>query len=428
MLDSVIKVENLSKRYRIGMVKKAETLAEQLKNAAVYPIKNFRKITQLSKFSDRNDPSVFWALKDINFEVQRGEVLGVIGHNGAGKSTLLKILSRITEPTTGQITFKGRVSALLEVGTGFHPELTGRDNVYLNGTILGMRKREIDAKFDEIIAFSGIEKHIDTPVKFYSSGMTVRLAFSVAAHLEPDILVIDEVLAVGDAEFQLKCLGKMEDMAGGGRTVLFVSHSMEAVMKLCNKCILLKNGVIQMSGSTNEVVTSYLDHNTSFVNGAVYLNRFSNNKKIFLKSVRILNAQYQNCDTYCIGEVINIEVIYENYDKKHEIFCTLHVVDQQGNDLFVSFEYLSKDWSRIAKNQGLRSIICSLEDPLLNVGFYQVWITIGSFNPDLLHMNIKDLVSFQVIEKMDSANKNGFRGKWPGLVRPRLSWQHTNTK
>ncbi|MEM0939658.1 MAG: ABC transporter ATP-binding protein [Bacteroidota bacterium] len=426
MSDSVIRVENISKRYRIGIVKKAETLAEQLKNAAIYPIKNFRKITQLSKFSDRNDPSVFWALKDINFEVQRGEVLGVIGHNGAGKSTLLKILSRITEPTTGQVTFKGRVSALLEVGTGFHPELTGRDNVYLNGTILGMRKREIDAKFDEIIAFSGIEKHIDTPVKFYSSGMTVRLAFSVAAHLEPEILVIDEILAVGDTEFQLKCLGKMEEMAGGGRTVLFVSHNKEAVMKLCSRCILLKSGVIQMSGNTNEVITKYLDHKTSFVNSAVYLNRFSDSKKILLKSVRVLNAHYQNCDTYYIGEAINIEIVYENYDEKHKIFCSIRIIDEQGNHLFVSCENMSEDWSRIAKNQGLRSIICSLMDPLLNVGFYKIWIAIGSFDPDFLYVNIKDLVSFQVIEKTD--HKNGFRGKWPGLVRPRLSWQYTNIK
>ena len=199
---TVIKVENVSKRYRIGVQEKSDTFAGQLKNAITYPVRNFKRITQLKKFDNENDPSVFWALKDINFEVKQGEVLGIIGRNGAGKSTLLKVLSRITEPTTGSIKIKGRVSSLLEVGTGFHPELTGRDNVYMNGTILGMTKKEIDKKFDEIVAFSGVEQHIDTPVKFYSSGMKVRLGFSVAAHLEPEILIIDEVLAVGDFEFQ----------------------------------------------------------------------------------------------------------------------------------------------------------------------------------------------------------------------------------
>ncbi|WP_421875633.1 ABC transporter ATP-binding protein [Marinoscillum sp.] len=258
MSGTVIKVEGLSKRYRIGLEEKADTFAEQLKNSLLYPIRNIKKITQMTRFSE-DDESVFWALRDINFEVKRGEVLGIIGHNGAGKSTLLKILSRITEPTSGRIEIQGRVSALLEVGTGFHPELTGRDNVYMNGTILGMRKKEIDAKFDEIVAFSGVEKHIDTPVKFYSSGMRVRLAFSVAAHLEPEILIIDEVLAVGDAEFQKKCLGKMEDVAGQGRTVLFVSHNMAAVESLCTRGIVLENGVIGGLGEVRNVIDSYIN-------------------------------------------------------------------------------------------------------------------------------------------------------------------------
>uniref|UniRef100_UPI00358F490A ABC transporter ATP-binding protein n=2 Tax=Marinoscillum pacificum TaxID=392723 RepID=UPI00358F490A len=256
MSETVIKVENLSKRYRIGLEDKADTFAEQLKNTFLYPIKNIRKIAQMTRF-DKEDDSIFWALRDINFEVKKGEVLGIVGHNGAGKSTLLKILSRITEPTSGKIEIRGRVSALLEVGTGFHPELTGRDNVYMNGTILGMRKKEIDAKFDEIVAFSGVEKHIDTPVKFYSSGMRVRLAFSVAAHLEPEILIIDEVLAVGDVEFQNKCLGKMEDVAGQGRTVLFVSHNMEAVERMCDQSLLLDSGNLKDIGTTYEILQKY---------------------------------------------------------------------------------------------------------------------------------------------------------------------------
>lgn len=258
MAKSIIKVENLSKRYRLGLKEKqANTLIGQLANAIKSPYENFKRLRKLSKFGEE-DESVFWALKDIDFEVQKGEVLGIIGKNGAGKSTLLKILSQITEPTTGRIEMNGRVASLLEVGTGFHPELSGRENIYMNGTILGMTRREIDKKLDEIIDFSGVEKFIDTPVKFYSSGMKVRLGFSVAAHLDPEILIIDEVLAVGDYEFQQKCLGKMEDVSKNqGRTVLFVSHNMEAVKSLCSKSLLLQYGNVELMGATNQVVDHY---------------------------------------------------------------------------------------------------------------------------------------------------------------------------
>lgn len=258
MSNPVIKVESISKRYRIGLKEKRhDTLMGQIGHVLRSPLENLRRLRSLTRFDD-DDESVFWALRDINFEVQEGEVLGIIGHNGAGKSTLLKILSRITEPTSGEIRIRGRISALLEVGTGFHPDLTGRENIYMNGTILGMTRREIDRKLDEIIDFSGVEKYIDTPVKRYSSGMTVRLAFSVAAHLEPEILIIDEVLAVGDAEFQKKCLGKMESVAGEGRTVLFVSHNMPVIQTLCKRTILLKQGTLNHQGSTNEVISKYL--------------------------------------------------------------------------------------------------------------------------------------------------------------------------
>lgn len=256
---NVIEVRGLSKRYRIGLKEKRhETLVGQIGSILRAPLDNFRKLRDLSRFGD-DDESVFWALKDINFDVQQGDVLGIIGHNGAGKSTLLKILSRITEPTSGEIRVKGRISALLEVGTGFHPELTGRENIYMNGTILGMTKKEIDRKLDEIVDFSGVEKYIDTPVKFYSSGMKVRLGFAVAAHLEPEILIIDEVLAVGDAEFQRKCLGKMEDVAqNNGRTILFVSHDLAAVSALCSNSILLSNSKIVKFGNTNSVIQDYI--------------------------------------------------------------------------------------------------------------------------------------------------------------------------
>lgn len=254
----VIDVKGLGKKYRIGKAEqKADTIAGTLINGLKQPIRNLRQIRSLSKL-DEDEESIFWALRDVSFEVKEGEVLGIIGHNGAGKSTLLKILSRITEPSEGEVHIRGRVAALLEVGTGFHPELTGRENIYMNGTILGMRKKEIDRKLDEIVSFSGVEKYIDTPVKFYSSGMRVRLGFSVAAHLEPEILIIDEVLAVGDAEFQRKCLGKMEDVAHAGRTVLFVSHNMNAVKTLCEKTLLLKRGRNILFDSTDKVINYYL--------------------------------------------------------------------------------------------------------------------------------------------------------------------------
>lgn len=257
MSEIVIEVKDLKKKYRIGKAdKRSDTVWEAIINGLKYPLKNLRQIRSMSNVKN-DDDSIFWALKDVSFKVNEGEVLGIIGHNGAGKSTLLKILSRITEPSAGEVRLKGRVAALLEVGTGFHPELTGRENVYMNGTILGMRKREIDAKLEEIIDFSGVEKYLDTPVKFYSSGMRVRLGFSVAAHLEPEILIIDEVLAVGDAEFQRKCLGKMESVANQGRTVIFVSHYMEAVGALCQRGILLEQGKIKFDGPVEEAIQAY---------------------------------------------------------------------------------------------------------------------------------------------------------------------------
>jgi lipopolysaccharide transport system ATP-binding protein len=257
MSDIAIRVENLSKRYRIGEREPYKTLRDTIAKAVSSPFHRIRNSSgQPSVVGGHNN--FIWALKDVSFEIKQGEVVGIIGRNGAGKTTLLKILSRITEPTEGYAEVRGRVGSLLEVGTGFHPELTGRENIYLNGAILGMKKREIDRKFDEIVEFAEIEKFIDTPVKRYSSGMYVRLAFAVAAHLEPEILLVDEVLAVGDAAFQKKCLGKMGDVAKEGRTVLFVSHNMDAIRKLCPRAIRLDNGNIKSVGSTDSVITQYL--------------------------------------------------------------------------------------------------------------------------------------------------------------------------
>ena len=273
-MSTVIKVENLSKQYRLGLVGSG-TFKEDTKR---WWAKIRGKEDPYAHIGEENNRSIkgvsdyVWSLKDINFEVDKGDVLGIIGRNGAGKSTLLKILSKVTAPTTGSVRAKGRIASLLEVGTGFHPELTGRENIYLNGAILGMRKNEIKRKLDEIIAFAGVERYIDTPVKRYSSGMYVRLAFAVAAHLENEILIIDEVLAVGDAEFQKKCLGKMGEVSQGeGRTVLFVSHNMSAVKALCNKSILLNNGKVEFSGNTNVVIKDYFNQAPSINNIGDYL-------------------------------------------------------------------------------------------------------------------------------------------------------------
>ena len=259
MTHAAITVENLRKAYRIGVRDEApDTLMGAMQGMLRAPWKNWKRLARLNTFRHQEESDdLFWALKDVSFEVREGEVIGIIGRNGAGKSTLLKILSRITEPTRGRAVIRGRVSSLLEVGTGFHPDLSGRDNVYMNGTILGMSKREIDRKFDEIVNFSGVEKFLDTQIKHYSSGMKVRLAFAVAAHLEPEILIIDEVLAVGDLSFQRKCLGKMRDISTGGRTVLFVSHNMAAVESLCSRCVMLEAGTVSSIGLVCDVISAY---------------------------------------------------------------------------------------------------------------------------------------------------------------------------
>ena len=269
MSKTAIAIEHVGKAYRLGVAeKRPDTLVHATAALLRAPFRKWRRLRRLNTFAtERESDDILWALRDVSFDIEQGEVVGIVGRNGAGKSTLLKILSRITEPTEGRITLRGRVSSLLEVGTGFHPELTGRENVYMNGTILGMRKKEIDRKFEEIVEFSGVERFLDTPVKRYSSGMKVRLAFSVAAHLEPEVLIIDEVLAVGDAEFQKKCLGKMQDVAGHGRTVLFVSHNMGAIQALCPRAIALRSGRVVDDDLAPSVVARYLRTMMDVVNG-----------------------------------------------------------------------------------------------------------------------------------------------------------------
>jgi lipopolysaccharide transport system ATP-binding protein len=316
MSDIVIKVEDLSKQYRLGLVGTG-TLSHDL-NRWWHQVRGkedpYLKIGETNDRSTKGSSEYVWALKDLNFEVKQGEVLGIIGKNGAGKSTLLKLLSRVTSPTTGSIKAKGRIASLLEVGTGFHPELTGRDNIYLNGAILGMTKAEIRTRFDEIVAFSGTERYIDTPVKRYSSGMRVRLAFAVAAFLEPEILIVDEVLAVGDAEFQKKAIGKMQDVAkGGGRTVLFVSHNMDAVKSLCNTAIFLEYGKIIREGGAEEIVDKYLsEENTkSMIELSNRVDR-SGNGQIRINKLVLKNSNTNQPLTEVIsGMPITFEIFFE---------------------------------------------------------------------------------------------------------------------
>ena len=311
----ILKAENISKQYRLGLVGTG-TISHDINRwwAGIRGKEDpYLKVGAVNDRSTKADSDYVWALKDINFEVQQGEVLGIIGKNGAGKSTLLKILSRVTIPTTGEIKTKGRIASLLEVGTGFHPELTGRENIYLNGAILGMNKAEIKAKEDEIIDFSGCERYVDTPVKRYSSGMRVRLAFAVAAFLEPDILVIDEVLAVGDAEFQKKAIGKMQDISkGDGRTVLFVSHDMGAIQNLCNRLIVLENGGVSFIGSVDEGLDYYLSNTNE--TKLKYLNPKIN---VGVKSVTFLDANNKELNGISVGQKVKIKIIYNNPDNRN---------------------------------------------------------------------------------------------------------------
>lgn len=306
--DIAIRVEGLGKRYRLGRnIAIPTSFRGKVKQALTSP---FEWLLEQNR-APRED-EVFWALKDIHFEIARGEVVGFIGHNGAGKSTLLKILSRITEPTTGYAEIRGRLAALLEVGTGMHPELTGRENIYMNGTVLGMKKREIDTKFDEIVDFSGVSKFLDTPVKHYSSGMRVRLGFAIAAYLEPEILVVDEVLAVGDAAFQEKCLDKMQDVASGGRTVLFVSHNMAAVENLCSRAFLLNSGSLIYEGDTGSVINKYLENLQEIRKTPINnrLDRRGNGQGRFV-DIKFLNQHGQEVDQIACGQKLTISILYE---------------------------------------------------------------------------------------------------------------------
>ncbi len=420
MSQSAIEIKGLSKAYMIGHEREAMagtmTFRDSLTNLARKPIELFTG-HQLKK-------EKFWALKDINLNVDKGDVVGIIGRNGSGKSTLLKVLSRIVEPTKGEAKMRGRVASLLEVGTGFHPELTGRENVYFNGAILGMSRKEIRAKFDEIVAFSEVEKFLDTPVKYYSSGMYVRLAFSVAAHLDPDILIVDEVLAVGDAAFQKKCLGKMKEVSGEGRTVLFVSHSASSVASLCNKAILMKNGKVYRQGLTREVLDYYLNEEIA-KNTSVKYSPPLGNEVVRLKSASVESTTGLGKSEFAIDEDICVTFMVSVLDGSQPITPNIHVKNSEGELLFISSDQTSAHKTDSLHTPGIYTKQCIIPGNLLAPDTYFVGIAASTMNPVKGHFFAQDALAFQVTEsrkKGATTARGNYEGELPGVIRPILSW------
>ena len=418
MKQLAIKAENISKQYRLGEVGTG-TLSHDL-NRFWSKVRGkedpYLKVGESNNRIVEGDSNYVWSLRDINFEIQQGDAVGIIGRNGAGKSTLLKLLSKVTKPTTGSFKVNGRIASLLEVGTGFNPEMTGRENIYLNGAILGMRRHEITRKFDEIVAFSGVERYIDTPVKRYSSGMYVRLAFAVAAHLESEILVVDEVLAVGDAEFQKKCLGKMGDVSKSeGRTVLFVSHNMTAVETLCNKAFFLHNGHIENIGSPNEMIKYYLEYSTNEQRKIQYdsIEEADGNEYI-----KVLYANVENASSTDVDELIDvtseIDVHFKivNLTKEHIISVGFDLKTLKGDTLFGTGNFVTSEPGKET------AIKCRIPGNFLNDELYQIHAYFHTQSMSLLYSN--DLLVFDV---KDIERSTGYLGKINGIIRPSLIWK-----
>ena len=439
MSDAVIKVKGLSKRYRIGQyvggAYQYRALRDVLTDAMHAPFRRLRVRSEQQAVgsnprTDSHQPSAnfIWALKDVSFQVKQGEVIGIIGGNGAGKSTLLKVLSRITEPTEGRAEIKGRLGSLLEVGTGFHPELTGRENIYLSGAILGMTKKEISQKFDDMVDFSGIEKFIDTPVKRYSSGMLVRLGFAVAAHLEPEILLVDEVLAVGDAQFQKKCLGKMGEVASEGRTVLFVSHNMAAISNLCGSAILLQEGKIIKIDEARSVVDFYLRNNDDIrsLNGEVILSDIlqKGNNSAKIDRIRLLNSGEVR-GVFDVNEDITVQIDFTNYENGNELCFYLHVYDENKNIVFTAANLPSltperDPWFNKPFPKGKYRTRCFIPRSYLNTGDYGIDVIV-QYNITQ-HAAMPGLIlNFTITDELGSIKE--LHQQWLGVVRPKLQWK-----
>ncbi len=416
-MNTAIKINQVSKRYRIGGLHPGYmTFREMLGGLVTAP---FRKL------KSANDSQTLWALSDINLEIGQGELVGIIGHNGAGKSTLLKILSRVTKPTTGEVELFGRIGSLLEVGTGFHPDLTGRENIFLSGAILGMRRKEIERKFDEIVAFSELEKFIETSVKWYSSGMYVRLAFSVAAHLEPEILMMDEVLAVGDAAFQHKCLDKMNAIRQQGRTILFVSHDMAAITRLCKRVVLLENGVVSFDGEPREVVKHYLS--SSLKTGAIreWTNQHEapGDQVARLRRVRVRTNDGVTTAVVDIRQPFGIEITYDVLAEGHALVPVIEFYNEEGTEIFSTHD-TSSNWRRQQRPAGTYTSTVQIPGNLLAEGSLVGHVSIMSHFPaTVLHAQERNAVAFQVVDSPAGDSARGdYLGPMPGVIRPLLNW------
>lgn len=415
MTDIAVRIENLSKQYRIGGAQaRYKTMRETLMDMAAAPARRLRRLGQPAPPEE-----TIWALKDVSFEVEQGEVVGIIGRNGAGKTTLLRILSRITEPTEGYAEIKGRVGSLLEVGTGFHPELTGRENIYLNGAILGMKRAEIDRKFDEIVAFSEIEKFLDTPVKRYSSGMYVRLAFSVAAHLEPQILLVDEVLAVGDAAFQKKCLGKMGDVAREGRTVLFVSHNMNSISRLCGHAVLLEQGRLRSIGEVRRIIHEYLSSH-SVTTGSWERSKSQaaiEDSELRIVMARVLSHEGRPVSSVELDKPFQVEVRYEITGALRGCAVVLQVLDSEGTVILTTWDTDRNEVLRDRRTPGSYSSICRFPGHLMRPGLYT--LTVGAHIPNIKTLDLfESALGFEVSSVGSLMNENR-----AGMVTPLLDWE-----
>jgi lipopolysaccharide transport system ATP-binding protein len=411
MADPVVRATNLAKRYQLGRREPYGNLREALLRA-------------LRPSAARTDDGVLWALDSVSFEIQPGEAVGIIGRNGAGKTTLLKILSRVTAPTRGELELRGRVGALLEVGTGFHPELTGHENVFLSGAILGMKRAEIRARFDAIVEFAEVTRFLDTPVKHYSSGMFMRLAFSVAAHLQPEILIVDEVLAVGDTSFQRKCLAKMEEVGSEGRTVLFVSHNMPAVTRLCRRAILLDAGRVLKDGSCEDVVAAYLQSGLGTTASREWPSpgEAPGNEVVRLMAVRV-KCGGRVTSAVDIREPVALEMEYEVLEGGHVLVPNLHFFNEEGIYVFTASEVRSP-WHRRPRAVGRYVSVAWIPGNFLAEGSLIVTAAISTMDPVRVHLRERDAVAFQVIDSFEGDSARGdYGGPIPGVVRPMLEWE-----
>lgn len=425
MKGTALKIENLSKLYRLGFVG-TSTIKDDLARFWANMVGKEDPALLLARENRRTqkgDSEYVWALKDVNFEVAHGDVLGIVGKNGAGKSTLLKVLSKVTAPTTGTLTINGRIASLLEVGTGFHPELSGRENIYLNGHILGMNKAEIDSKFDEIVDFAGVERYLETPVKRYSSGMYVRLAFAVAAHLEPEILIVDEVLAVGDAEFQRKCLGKMRDVSSKqGRTILFVSHNMDAISRLCNKCMYMKYGTVQSIGSTDSIIQQYISSETTTecIVSYEHTDKAPGNDLVRLLKAEVIDSNGNNKMNYYIDELVGVKIVFEVMKETNDLLCGFNLYTQTDLHIFSSHNTESATQHY---TPGVYSTVVWMPQNFLSEGIHYCGIAAMSYKPFTVHFHDVNSIGFNIIDRQELGTARGsYGGVFPGVIRPKLTW------